>query len=233
MPHPRRLHRLPALIVIAAGLGAGAACGSGGSPKGVATLNAADLKTTDTTAKKASGSADPQDAALDYARCMRDHDVDMPDPDTSGGPGTLKFTAPAGAKLDGDGSKFEEADKACHDILGKAGPANVDPKQAQEMQDQALAFSRCMREHGINMPDPTFGSGGEMSMKIDDSSGIDPSDPKFEDAQKACGSAFGPGGGKGGAGLSVDGKSGGGSAGKGGTVFFGGGAVTGTDGGAK
>ena len=90
-----------------------------------------------------------------------------------------------------------------------------------------------MREHGINMPDPTFGSGGEMSMKIDDSSGIDPSDPKFEDAQKACGSAFGPGGGKGGAGLSVDGKSGGGSAGKGGTVFFGGGAVTGTDGGAK
>ena len=234
MPHPRRLHRLPALIVVVAGLGAGAACsGSGGNPNGVATLNAADHKTTDTTAKKASGSTNPQDAALDYARCMREHGIDMPDPDTSGGPGTLKFTAPAGGKLDGDGSKFEEADKACHDILGNAAPANVDPKQAQEMQDQALAFSRCMREHGINMPDPTFGSGGQMTMKIDKDSGIDPSDPKFEEAQKACGSAFGPGGTKGGAGLSVDGKSDGGSAGKGGTVVFGGGAATASNGGAK
>jgi len=72
-----------------------------------------------------------------------------------------------------------------------------------------------------------------MTMKIDKDSGIDPSDPKFEEAQKACGSAFGPGGTKGGAGLSVDGKSDGGSAGKGGTVVFGGGAATASNGGAK
>src|SRR5256885_14655330 len=94
MPHPRRLHRLPALIVIAAGLGAGAACGSGGSPQGGAPLNAADLKTTDPPAKKAPGRADPPDAALDYPRCMPDHGVDMPDPATHGGPRTPQVPPP-------------------------------------------------------------------------------------------------------------------------------------------
>jgi hypothetical protein len=88
------------------------------------------------------------------------------------------------------------------------------------MQDQALAFSRCMREHGVNLPDPTFDGGGVM-MKIDGDSGFDPSDPKFEEAQKACGSAFGPAGAKAGAGLSAGGgKVEGG--GKGGMVIVGG-----------
>jgi hypothetical protein len=111
----------------------------------------------------------------------------------------------------------------------------MSPKQQQEMQDQALAFSRCMREHGINMPDPTFGSEGQMTMKIDQASGVDPSDPKFEAAQQACGSAFGPAGAKGGPGLSVSGKAdstGGGQGGPSGAVFFGG-ATSASSGGGK
>ena len=28
------------------------------------------------------------------------------------------------------------------------------------MQEQALAFAQCMREHGIDMPDPQFGNDG-------------------------------------------------------------------------
>ncbi len=65
-----------------------------------------------------------------------------------------------------DTSKFQEANDACKDLLGDAGPMNMSPEQQQEMQDQALAFSKCMREHGVNMPDPTFGGEGRMMMKI-------------------------------------------------------------------
>jgi hypothetical protein len=137
---------------------------------------------------------------------MREQGIDMPDPDTTGGPGIVKFGAVAASAEGGpspDMSKFEDADKACRDLLGDVGPQTMDPKQQQEMQDQALAFSRCMREHGIDMPDPTFSGQGAVTMKLD--SAFDPGDPKFADAQQACGSAFGPKGAGGGPSFSVGG----------------------------
>jgi hypothetical protein len=241
MAHLSRLHRLPALILLAAGLGAGVACSGNdpGSTNGVASIKTASDKSTDSdqTDNKDKSKTSPEDAMLAFARCMREHGVDMPDPDTSGGGGMVKIGGDGSdrSKLDAEMNKFQEADKACRELLGDAGPQSMSPKQQQEAQDQALAFSRCMREHGVNMPDPTFGGEGQVTMKIDGDSGIDPSDPKFEAAQQACGSAFGPAGGKGGPGLSVSGgKADGSSGGKGGTVFFGGGpSASSSSGGAK
>ena len=241
MAYPRRSHRLPVLLLLAAGLATGAACGGSGSGSnnGVASIKTASDKSSDSdgAGKDKKGETNPEDAMLAFARCMREHGIDMPDPDTSGGgAGVVTFSAaaPAGGALDGDSNKFQEADKACRDLLGDAGPMNMSPEQQQEMQDQALAFSRCMREHGVNMPDPTFGSEGQMMMTIGDGDGIDPTDPKFEDAQQACGSAFGPGGGKGGAAVSVGGGKidGAPSGGKGGVMVFGG-ATASAGGGAK
>jgi len=239
MVHPRRLHRLPVLILMTAGLATGAACaGSGsGSGNGVASIKAASDKKTDSEEadKKDKAKTNPEDAMLAFARCMREHGVDMPDPDTSGGgPGVVTFKAGGpGGDLDADAKKFQDANDACKDLMGDAGPMNLSPEQAQEMQDQALAFSRCMREHGVNMPDPNFDGEGHVTMKIDDGSGVDPSDPKFEAAQQACGSAFGPAGAKAGAGLSVGGgKADSAGGGKGGAIFFGG-ATAGSAGGAK
>jgi hypothetical protein len=240
MAHPRRLHRLPVLILLATGLGAGVACsGSPGSPNGVASVKTAADKNTgsDPAAKKDQSKTSPEDAMLAFARCMRDHGVDMPDPDTSGGGnGVMTFggTGSDGTKIDVDMQKFTDADKACRDLLGDAGPQKMSPKQQQEAQDQALAFSRCMRERGVNMPDPTFGGQGQVTMKIDSASGLDPSDPKFEAAQQACGAAFGPGGGKGGPGMSVSGKAGGGQgAGPSSGAVFSVGGPTASSGGAK
>jgi hypothetical protein len=50
-----------------------------------------------------------------------------------------------------------------------------------------------MRAHGVDVPDPQVGSGG---VKIGgDGIKINPDDPHFQAAQKACGSIFGgPGG---------------------------------------
>jgi hypothetical protein len=240
MDHPRRLHRLPVLILLAAGLGAGVACsGSGpGSPNGVASIKTPADKGngSDRAAKKDTSKANAEDAGLAFARCMREHGVDMPDPDASGGGGMVTFggTSASGTKIDVDMQKFQDADKACRDLLGDAGPQKMSPKQQQEAQDQALGFSRCMREHGVNMPDPTFGGQGQVTMRIDGASGIDPSDPKFEAAQQACGSAFGPAGAKAGAGLSVNGgKADAKSGGPGGAVFSVGGAPVASSGGAK
>ena len=232
VPRARRLHRLPILILLAAGLAAGAACGGSGSGSnnGVASIkNVSDKNSgsdSDGKDKDKNGKKNPEDAMLEFARCMRENGVDMPDPDTSGGRGVVTFKAEgssgsasaAGSKIDGDSGTFQKAHEACKDLMGDAGPMNMTPEQQQEMQDQALAFSRCMREHGINMPDPTFDGGGVM-MKIDGDSGFDPSDPKFEEAQKACGSAFGPAGAKAGAGLSVGGGKADGA--KGGMVMVG------------
>jgi hypothetical protein len=218
----RRFRRLPVLILLAAGLAAGSACAG-----------------SDHQAEKAGDGkkTNPEDAMLAFARCMREHGVDMPDPDTSGGHGgvmTFSASASAGdadsdAGLDPGADGFQAANEACKDLLGDMGPQNMSPEQSKEMQDQALAFSRCMREHGVNMPDPNFDGEGHVMMKIDDSTGVDPSDPDFEAAQQACGSAFGPAGAKGGAGFSVgggtvDGAKGGG---KSGMVVIGGGIPAG------
>lgn len=235
MAQTRRLHRLPALILLTAGLGAGVACSGsgGGSNNGVASIKTASDRSTGSdgqSAKKDQGKTNPEDAMLAFARCMREHGIDMPDPDTSGGGGMVTIGGGPGAdrsQLDAQMTKFQDADKACRDKLGDAAPQKPSPQQQQEMQDQALAFSRCMREHGVNMPDPNFDGEGHVTMKIDGASGLDPSDPKFEAAQQACGSAFGPKGAKGGPGLSVSGgkADGGAPGGKAGAIYFGGGAT--------
>ena len=238
MAYPRRSHRLPVLILLAAGLATGAACGGSGSGSddGVASIKTASDKSSDADSdakdKEKTDKKNPEDAMLEFARCMRENGVDMPDPDTSGGPGVVTFkasgSASAGTKIDADGDTFQKAHEACKDLMGDVGPINMTPEQQQEMQDQALAFSRCMREHGVNMPDPTFGGEGQMMMTIGDGQGIDPTDPKFEEAQQACGSAFGPAGAKAGAGFSVSGgKVDGAKGGNAGMVIVGGGPIGG------
>jgi hypothetical protein len=75
------------------------------------------------------------------------------------------------------------------------------------MQDQALAFAKCMRDNGFDMPDPTFGDNGTVAIQIggprDASDGADSDaasggpmqpatpDPEFLEASKKCGQETG------------------------------------------
>jgi len=54
-----------------------------------------------------------------------------------------------------------------------------------DFKKEALANARCMREHGIDFPDPTFGDNGQFKQRI--GGNIKPTDPKFQAAMKACG----------------------------------------------
>jgi hypothetical protein len=110
--------------------------------------------------------ADPHQKLLAFAKCMRDNGIDMPDPD----PNATGMSLPA-VKA-GDADKASKAMEACK----KYAPANIaNPDDPQVKADRA-AMAKCMREHGVDMPDP--GSGGSLS--------VDMGDPKFKDALKAC-----------------------------------------------
>ena len=175
-----------------------AACGgsSGDETAGVATAGDGKAKSA-ADADKGKQKVDPQQAGLDFARCMREHGTDVPDPKPGEGGFVMIGPAPGSAAADLGGAPppgFAEAEKACrHHLEGliQDGAGQMDPKE----QDRALAFARCMREHGVNMPDPDFSSGGAVRIEIG-ANGMDPGSPTFQEAQKACGSLFGPGQGR-------------------------------------
>jgi hypothetical protein len=79
----------------------------------------------------------------------------------------------------------------CAFVLAGCG-ASGKASAAAPGQDPELAFSRCMRAHGVtNFPDPT-GHGG---LTIRPGAGIDPQSPAFQAAQKACQNIVPDGGG--------------------------------------
>ncbi len=55
---------------------------------------------------------------LEYARCMRDEGVDMPDPDFSQGGGFIGM----GGDVDPDDPDFRAADEVCRSILEEVRP---------------------------------------------------------------------------------------------------------------
>lgn len=201
-----------------------AACG-GGDDGGtdVATLGSGDETDdpTDDGNGASSGEeltdAEREDAMLEFTECMRDHGVDMPDPEVAEGPGggggAIAITNEANGP--GDTEAFEAANEACGDILSDVfGDApQMSPEEEAEMRDNMLAFAECMRDHGIDMPDPEFDSGGgAFSVRVGEpgAGGVDPSDPDFEDAQEACQDLMGfeDGQGPGGGGFSVSSRAG-------------------------
>jgi hypothetical protein len=168
------------------------ACTGAAAGPGVATLN--DPGASDAAGASPSPSAiTPQDAALAYARCMRENGVDMPDPQVAtGSGGEVKIAQEGGAPVSKE--KFSAADEVCRHFMADAAPNGQGPAMSAEDQDRVLAFAKCMREHGIDMPDPDF-SGGGFSIRIDAGSDNDSSgprgpkdDPEFQAAQEACSS---------------------------------------------
>jgi hypothetical protein len=121
-------------------------------------------------------------AMLDFARCMREHGIDMPDPQFNGGRVTMR----AGGK-NTDPDTMRAADKACSKYRDQVKPPELSSAEKEEFKKAALANARCMRAHGIeNFPDPTFDSNGGAQIRIGKGSGLDPDDPKFQKAQEAC-----------------------------------------------
>ena len=168
------------ILLAAVAASAVAACG-GASP---ASSGGPSTKGPDAKTKK---------ALLQYAQCMRDHGVDMPDPNFSGGRVTIRAGGPGDASSP---QKMQAAQKACQKYQSQIKPPSMSASQKADFKKKALANAQCMRDHGItNFPDPTFDENGGAQIRIGKDAGIDPQDPKFQAAQKACAKVGGIGGG--------------------------------------
>jgi hypothetical protein len=147
-------------------------------------------------------------AFVAFARCMREHGVDMPDPKVTSGEGggtLIEVGGPGGGSGERgpnpDSPTFKRAEKACHkyikDVTDTA-PGKGDPEQEKAMRRSALKFARCMRAEGIDFPDPQF-EGGGVTQRLPESAA---DSPRFEAAQRRCakkagGPLIGKGGGPG------------------------------------
>lgn len=199
---PLRRSRL-AVLGLALALGA-AACGGGGSGGGgVASLSNSGGNASGQGSKSATGTQDFRKQMLAYAQCMRDNGVDFPDPqfDANGRP---QFNRNGGGQnfdsLRND-PNFDKARQACQSKRPDfGGQFQQTPQQQAEMRKNLLAFAKCMRDHGVNFPDPTFDANGRPQFDRNANGGdvFDRNDPTVTKAREACqqqvGGAFGRGG---------------------------------------
>ncbi|MFI7633230.1 hypothetical protein [Nonomuraea sp. NPDC049400] len=108
------------------------------------------------------GTVDPDDVLLKVAQCLRQNGIDVPDPGSAEDK-TWKYT--------GDPAKMEKALKACEKYTSQIPNPLDDPKT----RDKLIQYARCMREQGIDMPDPP-----QVNSKLD------PNDPKLQKAAESC-----------------------------------------------
>ena len=185
------------------------ACGGSSPSAQVASLagsqSGADTTTTTTAT---TNEADAQQAMLDFAQCMREHGIDMPDPQF-GDNGQATFSA--GAE-DGpaDKAKLDAAQAACQSYLDKvkSNAPPMDPAKVEQEKQRMRDFAQCMRDHGIDFPDPQMSTdGGGLQVQLG-GPGLDPNSPGFKEANDTCATQVGlpkPGDGTSGVGVQTGG----------------------------
>lgn len=146
-----------------------AGCGSSESAQ-VASLSSGSAQLS------ASTTADSSDAQLAFAKCMRENGVDMADPDPNGGFGTR-------GNIHLSDPKFQAGMKKCEDLIASGGDL-MDRDFDSASQEKMLELAKCMRQNGVDMPDPQFDANG--TMKLDSSMTGLRSNPKFSSVMKTC-----------------------------------------------
>ncbi|MEU1665737.1 hypothetical protein ABZ547_19400 [Streptomyces sparsogenes] len=149
-------------------------CGSDGGDDKVASADGA---------KKGGGSSapslDPQEMGAKFAQCMREHGIDMEDPEPGQG---IRLAIPPGTPK----GTVEKAQEACreYDPVQNGGARKPDAKAQENMRK----YAKCMREQGVeSFPDPQTEGGIRVTGPVMD-------DPDFSKAEKACNKYMGGGG---------------------------------------
>jgi hypothetical protein len=125
-----------------------------------------------------------EDAALEYAQCMRDQGLEhFPDPviEPDGGMTFENFDEQREAP------GFPAAEEACRPILDEAGPPpppegqqqQLTPEELADREDKWLGVARCVRDQGYDYPDPQLDEFGNTS-------GIQTDDAGFAEAINGC-----------------------------------------------
>ena len=121
-----------------------------------------------------------EEGVLDFAQCMREEGINFPDPtfDIDGNP---QFD---NLEIENE-EEFENAFENCEDILRNALPEqfDLDPEVEAALVDASLEFSQCMRDEGIDFPDPKPGEFGFFAFRDAD---IDFSSEAVQEAFEIC-----------------------------------------------
>jgi hypothetical protein len=188
-------------------LGGGVALASGGGDggddgsDGVATVDGSDGDEAVAVDGDGDGGrvdeSELQDAMLEYAECMRDHGIDMPDPEFDGdGAGGSMVIQRGGPGDDGGGpgpesEELQAADEECGEVIEeiRGEMPQLSPEEVAERQDQLVAMAQCMRDRGYDMPDPQVSSDGGVQIQMRDAgpTGVgDPRNDQFPEDQEEC-----------------------------------------------
>lgn len=154
-----------------------AACGGDTSATTAPTLPTLSDETADasTAATTTTEAVDPEEAFQEWGQCMRDQGIELDDPVYEGG-----GTSSMALDRDMDFDAFEEAAAACDPIIeGTWSEFEMSPEQEAEMMDRELAIAQCMRDNGIDWPDP---SGDPVAIELGDD--VDPE--TVEAAMEVC-----------------------------------------------
>jgi hypothetical protein len=126
------MRQILAIVTLMCGLALAAACTE---PAG------SDLPTADRGAAPSSSPSTNGDAVA-FTRCMRQHGIDMPDPNPDIQWGQLN-----------EEPEWDGAFAACRDLLPRDPEQEAARPSAEELE-QLRAFAGCMREHDIELSDP-------------------------------------------------------------------------------
>ena len=194
---PRRRRRLAASVGLALVLaGSLAACGADTGGDDVASLatgdNAGGTSTTEVKPLTEEEIAEAQEA---FQACMKEHGVDIQiagtSADGSDGGGMIMRTEGGGPGEDPpedmpSKEEMDEANEECQPLMEKViqNAPKPDPEEMARMKEQALQFAQCMRDNGVDMPDPEFSDDGGMTQTLGSPDGE--IDPDMETATEAC-----------------------------------------------
>lgn len=134
-------------------------------------------------------SSSPAGSPIALSNCMRSHGVpNFPDPAMGAGgegfPGGISQSVSGGPTTVGgvtfSGPAFQSAVKTCKMFGGGSEPPGISESQKLGM----IANARCLRQHGVDVPDPTFPASGGVQSSF--GPGENPYSPAVEHAAKAC-----------------------------------------------
>ncbi|MGI5212870.1 hypothetical protein [Plantactinospora sp. CA-290183] len=166
----RRMSGTLLVLPLFLGLAVAGCAGSGSDGEGVATAGGGAAGPSPSASAVA---LSDEDRGREFAKCMRENGIDMPDPEPGGG---LRMRKAPG----GDEEKMQAAMEKCRSLLPNGGTGmKLDPEQVEKVRQLA----RCMRENGVpNFPDPA--ADGSIDLKTVDNLDLD--DPNVRAAMEKC-----------------------------------------------
>ena len=173
------ISRLLAAIALTLLLGLSAACGNAPDDDGSALPDAAGASSDAADGDEAD--LDPEDAMLEFAQCMREHGVDMADPEPGGG----------GVRINGEGHPQEQmkaAETACQKWMDMARPEDGGVTSSpRRRSSRSSTWRPACASAATTSQIPTF-EGGRVTQRMEQGDGDvpGPEDPAFEQDRKEC-----------------------------------------------